>query len=245
MAPSGDRSTLIADRRSAFPGLPVVKARGSLRRPRRGAPLCRPVSSDTQFGPDKRHLLCHSRRGLLRRREGLSAEARRSVVSAAGARMAPTRALTADPLSSDTRLCGSGEGGCAVRGAALCGPEGRPSCCEMQPHAGTPTVQMAPAARERRPLASSPGGGRHARERETCADDAGPCRRECRTALPVHDGATAHRSHPSGPRLFMTAGCAGPPDHGSFSRWRLSGLRATRPARVSSKRVARRKRSGR
>ena len=33
------------------------------------------LSSDTQFGPDKRHLLCHSRRGLLRRREGLSAEA--------------------------------------------------------------------------------------------------------------------------------------------------------------------------
>ena len=31
-----------ADRRSAFPGLPVVKARGGLRRPRRGAPRCRP-----------------------------------------------------------------------------------------------------------------------------------------------------------------------------------------------------------
>ena len=38
---------------------------------------------------------------------------------------------------------------------------------------------MAPAARERRPLASSPGGGRHARERETSADDAGSCQREC------------------------------------------------------------------
>ena len=71
---------------------------------------------------------------------------------------------------------------------------------KIQPRAGAPTVQMAPAARERRPLASSPGGGRHARERETSADDAGSCQREC----PHH--------------LFMLAGWAGEPDYGSFSR---------------------------
>ena len=59
---------------------------------------------------------------------------------------------------------------------------------------------MVPAARERRPLASSPGGGRHARERETSADDAGSCQREC----PHH--------------LFMLPGWAGEPDYGSFSR---------------------------
>ena len=34
---------------------------------------------------------------------------------------------------------------------------------KMETRAGIPTVQMAPSARERRPLASSPGGGRHAR----------------------------------------------------------------------------------
>ena len=45
------------------------------------------------------------------------------------------------------------------RYAGRCRPLG--SCCEMQPRAGTPTVQMAPAARERRPLGSSPGGARH------------------------------------------------------------------------------------
>ena len=36
-----------------------------------------------------------------------------------------------------------------------------PVAAQMQPRAGTPTVQSAPLARERRPLASSPGGGRH------------------------------------------------------------------------------------
>ena len=120
------------------------------------------------------------------------------------------------PLDPDCRpevgvpwpACRESEGGLRRprRGAPRCGPEGRPSCCEMQPRAGTPTVQMAPAARERRPLASSPGGGRHARERETCPDDAGPCRRECRTALPVHDGATAHRSHHLGAAPFHDGG---------------------------------------
>ena len=77
---------------------------------------------------------------------------------------------------------------------------GGPVAVKIQPRAGAPTVQMAPAARERRPLASSPGGGRHARERETSADDAGSCQREC----PHH--------------LFMLAGWAGEPDYGSFSR---------------------------
>ena len=59
----------------------------------------------------------------------------------------------------------------------------RPVAVRMQPRAGTPAVQMAPAARERRPPASSPGGGRHARERETCANNVGLCQRDYRNTF--------------------------------------------------------------
>ena len=58
-----------------------------------------------------------------------------------------------------------------------------PVAVKMQLGAGIPTVQMVPATRERRPPGSSPGGARHARERETCTDDAGPCRCACRTTF--------------------------------------------------------------
>ena len=60
---------------------------------------------------------------------------------------------------------------------------GRGTRLPAAPGSGIPTVQMVPAARERRPLGSSPGGARHARERETCTDDAGPCRCACRTTF--------------------------------------------------------------
>ena len=63
---------------------------------------------------------------------------------------------------------------------------------------------MAPSARDRRPLVGI------ARERETSVEDAAPCQGECRTAFPVRDGATAHRSRHLGAAPFYAGGVNGP-----------------------------------
>ena len=81
-----------------------------------------------------------------------------------------------------------------------------------------PPAKTTGTARERRPLASSPGGGRHARERETSADDGAPYRREWRT--PCSTGTalfaalraavpTGGRRSLAGASLVLNRDCAG------------------------------------
>ena len=100
---------------------------------------------------------------------------------------------------------------------------------KIQPRAGAPTVQMAPAARERRPPFSR--WGRHARERETSADDAGSCQRECptiptvgacaaaalRAAVPAPTGRTGQRS--AFPCLCVIRSVGGPAQQHFHSHW--------------------------
>ena len=94
----------------------------------------------------------------------------------------------------------------------------------MQPHARTPPVQMAPAARERRsptgiareretrtndavPRRGTPTSGRHARERETSADDGAPYRREWRTPCSIRTAlfAALRAAVPTGGRRSLAS----------------------------------------
>ena len=95
---------------------------------------------------------------------------------------------------------------------------------KMQPHARTPPVQMAPAARERRsptgiareretrtndavPRRGTPTSGRHARERETSADDGAPYRREWRTPCSIRTAlfAALRAAVPTGGRRSLAS----------------------------------------
>ena len=66
------------------------------------------------------------------------------------------------------------------------GPRCRPraSCCEN-------AVAAGPRQGRWRGGKGTPTSGRHARERETCADDVGPCQRECRTTFSCRRGERA------------------------------------------------------
>ena len=121
-----------------------------------------------------------------------------------------------------------------------------PAAVKMQSHAGTPTVQMVPSARERRPLVgtaarSAAKGVYHAAVRMTLNTEVpaekgpprnwgsfpppafgGLCRPEVGVPLPARRSAwwrAAETCTLQGTALSCQAGCAGGRDHERFSRW--------------------------
>ena len=92
--------------------------------------------------------------------------------------------------------------GAAGKGTPVFRPAQRPTGSR---NCVAPIGQKRGDGLERRPLGSSPGGARHARERETCAGDVGPCQRECRTTFSCGRGERAD------PIMWVSPGGAGLP----------------------------------
>ena len=82
----------------------------------------------------------------------------------------------------------------ACRPTRADGARQRPVAVKMQLRAGTPNLPDGAGRRGAPTGRTGPTSGRHARERETCADDVEFCRRECRTTFSCRRANSGSRS---------------------------------------------------